>query len=80
MIATAGFYGDSLFRIHAHGERVCSTRSNNRLPVWPSTVGWRCAHLLVFSPQSHLTCDARDFRIARQCEHCETGRPFLLMC
>lgn len=48
--------------------------------MWPSTVGCKWAHLLVFSPQSHLTCEDRDFRMARQCWHCDTGRPFLLIC
>jgi len=36
--------------------------------------------LCVFSPQSHLTCEERDLRIERQCWHCDTGLPFLLMC
>ena len=49
-------------------------------PLWPSTVVLRCTHLCVFSPQSHLMWLARDLRMARQCWHCDTGRPFLLMC
>ena len=36
--------------------------------------------MCVFSPQSHLTCEERDLRIERQCWHCDTGLPFLLMC
>lgn len=37
-----------------------------------------CAFSLL--PHSHLTCVDRDFRRPRQCAHCETGRPFFLIC
>lgn len=32
------------------------------------------------APHSHCTCEARALRRPLQCGHCETGRPFLLMC
>lgn len=46
----------------------------------PSTGGCKCTHLLVLCPQSHLTWADFERRIDRQCWHCDTGRPFLLMC
>lgn len=50
------------------------------LRLWPFTLGCKWMHLLGLIPQSHFTCADRDLRMARQCAHCETGRPFLLIC
>lgn len=37
-------------------------------------------HLFGLMPQSHFTWADRDLRMVLQCAHCDTGRPFLLMC
>lgn len=48
--------------------------------LWPSNLGCRWMHLFGLMPQSHFTWADRDLRIVLQCAHCDTGRPFLLMC
>lgn len=37
-------------------------------------------HLFGLMPQSHFMWADRDLRMVLQCAHCDTGRPFLLMC
>ena len=50
------------------------------LRLWPSNLGCRWMHLFGLMPQSHFTWADRDLRMVLQCAHCDTGRPFLLMC
>lgn len=78
VVAAAAFYNREE-RGQTDG-RLGKHRVVDILPLWPSTGACRCEHLCVFSPQSHLTWEARDLRMVRQCWHCDTGRPFLLMC
>lgn len=50
------------------------------LRLWPSSLGCRWMHLFGLMPQSHFTWADRDLRMVLQCAHCDTGRPFLLIC
>lgn len=69
-----------LLQRHVSGWCIWRPWEDSRAPCSLSALLPPPSLLIPCSAHTHLTCAERCFRRPRQCVHCDTGRPFLLMC